>query len=107
MFPVTYDDTRLSEIYEKIMEKTIPVISAPKGMELDSAVVTNFVFLVCRSGRTVSTARYSAPIRRRFRRERELMLIESLVKATVELQGFRVVSVTGGTAGLGAIVKSW
>ena len=28
------------------------------------------------------------------------MLIESLVKAAVELQGFRVVSVTGGTVGL-------
>ncbi len=31
------------------------------------------------------------------------MLIESLVKATVELQGSRVVSVTGSTAGLVAI----
>ncbi len=28
------------------------------------------------------------------------MLIESLVKATVELQGFRVESVTGGASGL-------
>jgi len=32
------------------------------------------------------------------------MLIESLVKAMVELQGFRVVSVTGGTAGLVATI---
>ena len=32
------------------------------------------------------------------------MLIENLVKATVELQGFRVVSVTGGTAGLVATI---
>ncbi len=32
------------------------------------------------------------------------MLIESLVKATVELQGFRVVSVTGGTSGLVATI---
>ena len=32
------------------------------------------------------------------------MLIESLVKATVELQGFRVVSVTGGRAGLVAMI---
>ena len=28
------------------------------------------------------------------------MLVESLVKATVELQGFGVESVTGGTSGL-------
>ena len=32
------------------------------------------------------------------------MLIESLVKATVELQGFRVVRVTGGRAGLVAMI---
>jgi len=32
------------------------------------------------------------------------MLVESLVKATIELQGFRVVSVTGGTAGLVAAI---
>ena len=32
------------------------------------------------------------------------MLVESLVKATVELQGFRVESVTGATSGLVAVV---
>lgn len=32
------------------------------------------------------------------------MFIESLVKATVELQGFRVDSVTGGTSGLEAVI---
>ena len=42
-FPVSYNDTRLREIYEQFMEKTIPVISVPKGMGLDSAVVTEFV----------------------------------------------------------------
>ena len=30
------------------------------------------------------------------------MLVESLVKATIELQGFRVVRVTGDVAGLAA-----
>ena len=34
------------------------------------------------------------------------MLIESLVKATVELQGFRVAHVTGGTFGLVAMIAS-
>lgn len=34
------------------------------------------------------------------------MLIESLVKATVELQGFRVVKVTGDTTGLEAEVAA-
>ena len=34
------------------------------------------------------------------------MLIESLVKATVELQGFRVVSVTGSTTGLVAMIAA-
>jgi hypothetical protein len=42
-FPVTYDDKRLRDIYEQYMEKFIPVISAPKGMGLDSAVVTKFL----------------------------------------------------------------
>lgn len=32
------------------------------------------------------------------------MLVESLVKATVELQGFRVANVTGGTVGLVALI---
>jgi hypothetical protein len=42
-FPVSYSDTRLREIYEQFMEKTIPVISVPKGMDLDSAVVREFI----------------------------------------------------------------
>jgi transposase len=33
------------------------------------------------------------------------MLIESLVKTTVELQGFRVVNVTGDCSGLGAVIE--
>ncbi len=42
-FPVTYDDTRLRRIYEQLVAETIPVISAPKGMGLDNAVVSKFI----------------------------------------------------------------
>ena len=37
--------------------------------------------------------------------ERRLMLLESLVKATVELQGFRVMAVTGDAGGL--VAECW
>ena len=42
-FPVTYDDTHLRKIHEQLVTETIPVISAPRGMGLDAAVVSEFL----------------------------------------------------------------
>ena len=47
----------------------------------------------------MSSIRYLGGCDATYVSERELMLVESLVKATVELQGFRVESVTGATSG--------
>ena len=52
----------------------------------------------------MSSIRYLGGCDATYVSERELMLVESLVKATVELQGFRVESVTGATSGLVAVV---
>ena len=52
----------------------------------------------------MSSIRYLGGCDATYVSERELMLVESLVKATVELHGFRVESVTGATSGLVAVV---
>ncbi len=38
---MTYDDKRLCEIHEQLVAETIPVISAPRGMNLSAEMISN------------------------------------------------------------------
>ena len=42
-FPVTYDDKRLREIFEKLVVETIPAISMPEGKKLDNDAVSTYL----------------------------------------------------------------